>query len=356
MNATNTNGRANEGDERDQVGGHGAAFDGSAALRIDDDRPIETEVHMKERDERGKEELADEVRQLGRRVTPEELERKGVRKLRQFSLADLNDLVARTVDRVLADRSGDEADTSRNTVVERTHAALAERAANDPEVRIELLERRLNKLADALDRSEHALAEVLDDVEAGLPIARRYVDALPDNHPLRRRGGSLRPRRALAGRTRSRRPAPTPEEEERVAERRSMLRALAEVNRMDAAHEEAELREEQREASEAPSRSTDEAAHEAAPESESRRDPEAVRRELEALFPKNVSADESERIDPRANPLDEVRDARRDENAARSSAPVSRFDEVEPENLRLKMEIARPHKGFGWRAGRRPLN
>jgi|GEM_PF-4209890 len=292
-------------------------------------------------DSRG--ELADEVRQLGRRVTPEELERKGVRKLRQFTLSDLNDLVARTVDRVLCERSGDEADGARNSVVERTHAALAERAANDPAVRIELLERRLSKLADALDRSEHALAEVLDDVEAGLPVARRYDDALPDNHPLRRRGGSFRPRRALAGRTRSRRPAPTAEEELRVAERRSMLRALAEVNKLDQAREEAEERD-AREAGD---------GSEPVVDARPPRDSEASRRALEQLFPKSPTPAQDERgRDPRAD----LRDACADDAPNADAGSAERFADLRPDQLRLKMEVARPHKGFGWRAGRRPLS
>lgn len=343
---------ANENGEIERTAA-ATAFEGSAARRIDQDQTIETEIEMAQPDDERRDGLADEVRQLGRRVTPEELERRGVKKLRQFTISDLNDLVARTVDRVLDERDGNDADTSRNTVVERTHAALAERAASDPSVRIELLERRLSKLADALDRSEHALAEVLDDVEAGLPVARRYVDALPDNHPLRRRGGSFKPRRALAGRTRSRRPAPTPEEEERVAERRSMLRALAEVNRMDEARQRVEEKELAQEAASEPQPAPRPApAPRTQPEPSARpqRDTEASRRELEALYPRTETAP-----DPRADLNDLVADAR-DASEHTDAADATSFADLKPDQLRLRTEDARPHRGFGWQAGRRPLN
>lgn len=364
---TNTN-DAGSATERGIPAGH--AFEGSGARRLErvehgtDEVPIE--VAMDEHDTgtntggadatRGseggrpeKDELVDQVRQLGRRVTPEELERRGVRKLRQFTISDLNELVARTVDRVLSERGDGDGDAARNTVLERTHAALAERAANDPQFRIELLERRLNKLADALDRSENALAEVLDDVEAGLPTARRYVDSLPDNHPLRRRGTGTRRRRRLAGRTRTRRLEPTDEEARRVEERRGMLRALAEVNRLD---------EERREEEEA------EVAKERATESEPAIDESAPIIQPDPVIQPDPATDSEPRTErrPERDPRADLRElARRphDDDGSKDSTDgatdASTFDEVRPEDLRLRMDLARPHRGFGWRSGLRRL-
>ncbi|QDU85598.1 hypothetical protein Pla163_27300 [Planctomycetes bacterium Pla163] len=239
--------------------------------------------------------LAKEVRQLGERTTTEELGRRGVRMLRRFTLTELNELVARSVDRVLGDRtSGEE---SRNAVLEQTHAALAARATDDPHARIELLERRLAKLADALDRSENALAEALEDIDSGAPLARRYVDGLPDDHPLRRRSEAALERSQYT-RSRSRRPTATVEELERIEQRRGMLSALAAANALP-----------------------DE------PAAETR----AVEQQAET---------------PRSEPASRT--------TGEAPPRPSAFGDMKADDLRLKMEDARPHLGYGWRSrGRR---
>lgn len=365
-----------EADQQGAADGRGAttndftagAFEGSAARSYEvaepelgradrTERHVHTEMAMDENDDdpsapnasASQSEPAnfvDEVRQLGRRVTPEELERRGVRKLRQFTIGDLNELVARTVDRVLAERADDGA-AARNTVLERTHVALAERAANDPAFRIELLERRLSKLADALDRSENALADVLDDVDTGLPTARRYVDSLPDNHPLRRREGGRRGSRPLAGRTRSRRLDPTDAEADRVEERRGMLRALADVNRPDGRPHEEGRRRLWADGSAADERAAS---------------PDAAAARPQATRPNTSEPTRGSKRDPRADlrdlarrPHDDEHDHGRDDAPSGAASGPSSFDEVRPEDLRLRMDAARPHKGFGWRAGMRWL-
>jgi hypothetical protein len=179
-------------------------------------------------------ELAASLNELGAATTPQVLEARGVKRLREFTPADLQQLVTQAVDRALERRSHDDARRDeRNALVEDTTQDVESHTDLDPHARIALLERRLRKLAEALDRSERALADVLDDVDTGLPAARGYVNALPDDHPLRQRTAETFAL-LVNGRGRALRAEPTEAETRRARERRQLLAALAEVNQIDA--------------------------------------------------------------------------------------------------------------------------
>ncbi|MEZ5979217.1 MAG: hypothetical protein R3F34_13470 [Planctomycetota bacterium] len=170
-----------------------------------------------------------ELRAIGEVTTPERLERDGFRRVRRVTYDEVSKLVERTVDRVIAERGTNQGE--RNLLVEDTRALLEQVAAGDTDAKVTVLERRVRKLADALDRSEQALADVLDDVDTGLPSARRYVATLLDEHPCAGAWGEAGT--LIASRVRPQKLDVDDAERERIDARRSLLRTLAEVNGLE---------------------------------------------------------------------------------------------------------------------------
>lgn len=171
--------------------------------------------------------LAHELCAAGAATTPEALAARGVKRIVEFKSADIRRIVAAAVDRASA--ADGRTFEARNALVEESMQDLEAKSDIDPFARIELLERRLAKSSQALDRAERALADVLDDVETGLVAARDYIAALPDDHPMRRVDAF----ELLAnGRGRGLRAEPTEAEKQRAHERRRLLAALAEVNKL----------------------------------------------------------------------------------------------------------------------------
>lgn len=171
--------------------------------------------------------LAHELCAVGAATTPQALAARGVKRIVEFKSADIRRIVAAAVDRASAAEG--RTFEARNALVEESMQDLEAKSDIDPFARIELLERRLAKSTQALDRAECALAEVLDDTEIGLAAAREYIAALPDDHPLRR----VEAFELLAnGRGRVLRAEPTEAEKRRAHERRQLLATLAEVNRL----------------------------------------------------------------------------------------------------------------------------
>jgi hypothetical protein len=171
--------------------------------------------------------LAHELCAAGAATTPQALAARGVKRIVEFKSADIRRIVAAAVDRASA--ANGRAFESRNALVEESMQDLEAQSDLDPFARIELLERRLAKSTQALDRAERALFDVLDDAEIGLAAVREYVAALPDDHPLRRVDAF----ELLAnGRGRGLRAEPTEAEKQRAHDRRRLLAALAEVNKL----------------------------------------------------------------------------------------------------------------------------
>jgi len=171
--------------------------------------------------------LAQELCAAGAATTPQALAARGVKRIVEFKSADIRRIVAAAVDRASA--ADGRTFEARNALVEESMQELEAKSDIDPFARIELLERRLAKSTQALDRAECALAEVLDDTEMGLVAAREYIAALPDDHPLRRVDAF----ELLAnGRGRGLRAEPTEAEKRRAHERRQLLATLAEVNKL----------------------------------------------------------------------------------------------------------------------------
>lgn len=162
--------------------------------------------------------LYDLLKESGKVATPEELARRGVRRVRSLGAQDLERLVRQAVNRTLVDSTVGVAPAEIDELVERAHGELRRLLAARRELdetraqirgvpqslreelaalreeqgesgsdvqnhRIDLLERRLAKVIRALEETEVALEETARRIDRGIASAYRETQGLSADDP-----------------------------------------------------------------------------------------------------------------------------------------------------------------------------
>ena len=167
-----------------------------------------------------KEAIGDALRSFAHSTTPEELAKKGVRRVRSVSMSQFTNMIHVAIERALEERGAQLEPELQNTVIrgarEQLHRMLAARedletrrarvadlraeldeaadsaaavrsgeSQGDESERVAVLERRIAKLAAALEETEASLEAALSSFDNGLRSGVRRSDGVEEDDPKR---------------------------------------------------------------------------------------------------------------------------------------------------------------------------